>query len=195
MKKSENIERFRIYFTIVALISFMFSTIASSQTFDLLSASPSDKLAKSGLFYVDDNMYLNIFTVNSYSQPSSLFEGNLYEVPATTEKVSSVNNAAGAVANDFSLEQNFPNPFNPATTIRYKVGNASKVSLVLYDISGRIIRTLVNDEQIPGSHDVQWNGTNNDGISVASGTYFYRLIATNADGETHAETKRLTLLK
>ncbi|PKL87276.1 MAG: hypothetical protein CVV23_16200 [Ignavibacteriae bacterium HGW-Ignavibacteriae-2] len=70
----------------------------------------------------------------------------------------------------FYLEQNYPNPFNPSTTIEYKIPDDSFVSLIVYDILGREVKTLVNQQQKPGSYKVLM-----DGGSLASGTYFYRI--------------------
>ncbi|MDE3058277.1 MAG: T9SS type A sorting domain-containing protein, partial [Bacteroidota bacterium] len=173
-----------------AISLLLFIAPSFSQPFNLFTTSPSDKLAKSNLYYVDDEMNINIFSVNCYSQPSSLVAGSIYDVPATKENVSSVNNYSGAVAGSFSLEQNFPNPFNPSTEIRYQISKGSDVSLKVYDAVGREVSTLVNEWKPSGTYEVTFNGS-----SLASGTYFYRLIATNDGGETHTETKRLTLLK
>ncbi|WP_448522310.1 T9SS type A sorting domain-containing protein [Schleiferia thermophila] len=73
---------------------------------------------------------------------------------------------------EFKLEQNYPNPFNPATSIQYQVSSISTVSLKVYDILGREVATLVNEEQQPGYYEVQFNGS-----SLASGLYIYRLQA------------------
>ncbi|HMD14538.1 MAG TPA: SdrD B-like domain-containing protein, partial [Bacteroidota bacterium] len=74
----------------------------------------------------------------------------------------------------FALEQNFPNPFNPVTTIQYELSKTSHVVLKVYDVLGREIITLVDQYQPPGNKSVTWNAGN-----VASGIYFYRLVAGN----------------
>ena len=96
-----------------------------------------------------------------------------------------------SVADRFSLTQNFPNPFNPATKIRYsipKVGEspASNVKLTVFDITGRLVATLVNQLQAPGSYETEFDATN-----FASGIYFYRLTA----GSDFTEVKKMVLLK
>ncbi len=90
----------------------------------------------------------------------------------------------------FALAQNFPNPFNPSTTIRYQVGAATEVELSIFDAAGQKIRTLVSTYQTAGRYDVEWNGTTDGGRAVASGTYIYRLEA----GE-FVQSHQLTLLK
>ncbi len=77
----------------------------------------------------------------------------------------------------YHLAQNFPNPFNPSTTIRYDIKKAGKVSLKIYNTLGQEVRTLVNGYRTAGNQTVIWDGKNNQGKSVSSGIYFYRLEA------------------
>jgi hypothetical protein len=74
-----------------------------------------------------------------------------------------------------SLEQNFPNPFNPSTTIAYRLAYASHVRLAVYDIAGRMVSLLVDQELPPGHHTVQWNPQSGGTSQLASGMYFARL--------------------
>jgi hypothetical protein len=91
----------------------------------------------------------------------------------------------------FALYQNAPNPFNPSTVIRYDVPEASgKMTLHIYDASGRLVRTLVDGAQSPGRKNSEWNGRDNRGRQVASGVYFYRLTAPGFD-----QTNKMLLLK
>jgi hypothetical protein len=93
----------------------------------------------------------------------------------------------------YVLEGNYPNPFNPATTIRFSLANEARVSLVVFDVTGRKITTLVNDRQLAADrHEYLWNGEDTAGRVVASGVYFYRLIV-NA-GES-VQTRRMLLIK
>ncbi len=89
------------------------------------------------------------------------------------------------VPSKYQLEQNFPNPFNPATTIRYSITKTSNVTLKVFDMLGREVQTLVNTQQAPGQYSVTLNAQN-----LGSGVYFYRLSA-----GTFTETKKLMLLK
>ena len=91
-----------------------------------------------------------------------------------------------SVPTAFMLAQNYPNPFNPSTNIQYTVNQPANVSITVYDLQGRVIRTLVNREHSVGTHQLQW-----DAGQLASGTYFYRL---EADGQT-IQTRKALLIK
>lgn len=94
----------------------------------------------------------------------------------------------------FSLGQNYPNPFNPSTTLTFEIpgieNKRSHVSLKIYDLRGRCVRTLVDAELTAGSHSVQWDGRNDSGEQVSSGIYLYSL---QAGDETFA--RKMTLVK
>ncbi len=80
----------------------------------------------------------------------------------------------------FALEQNYPNPFNPTTTIKFSLPDnksAYHVSIKIYDLLGRLVRVLVNDDKTPGIYTVMWDSKNSNGMMVPSGTYFYTLEA------------------
>jgi hypothetical protein len=77
----------------------------------------------------------------------------------------------------FSLHQNYPNPFSSATSIRYALPTDSKVSLKIYDITGRVVRTLVDEEQKAQFYTINWDGRDNMGVKAASGIYFTRMVS------------------
>ncbi|MBN2071208.1 MAG: T9SS type A sorting domain-containing protein [Candidatus Krumholzibacteriota bacterium] len=91
------------------------------------------------------------------------------------------NNDHGSLPSVYGLDQNFPNPFNPSTSIRYSIpagsGALTRVVLKVYDVSGRLVRTLVDEEQAPGIINVTWDGLDNNGKRVVSGVYFYSIEA------------------
>lgn len=95
------------------------------------------------------------------------------------------------LVNSFVLSQNYPNPFNPETTIQYELPRTSDVRLVIYNVHGQEIKTLVDGERKSGVHLIHWNGLDNTGNQVASGIYFYRLETTNQ----FFRVKKLTLLR
>jgi hypothetical protein len=90
----------------------------------------------------------------------------------------------------FNLEQNFPNPFNPNTTIRFTIPKDGHVDLTIYDVAGRRVRNLVNAKKRANFYKIEWDGTNNTGDRVASGVYFYRLVAGK-----FSQTKKMIMLK
>ncbi len=79
------------------------------------------------------------------------------------------------IVTTFQLHQNYPNPFNPSTTIAYSLENTGQVELHIYDILGRKIRELISERKTAGAYTVSWNGRNDAGAQVASGSYFYKL--------------------
>jgi PKD repeat protein len=89
------------------------------------------------------------------------------------------------------LDQNFPNPFNPTTTISYSLNQAGKTKLYIYNIKGQQVKTLVDEYKEAGNHKVVWNGEDESGRKVASGLYFYQL---KNDDKT-IDTKKMLLLK
>lgn len=91
---------------------------------------------------------------------------------------------------NFSVSQNYPNPFNPSTTIDYSVPAISNVQINIYDASGRLIRSLLNDTENAGGHSVSWNGKDNSNKTVASGVYFYQVEIGN-----FVQAKKMLLLK
>ena len=92
--------------------------------------------------------------------------------------------------NSFNLHQNYPNPFNPVTTFRYDLYEDSFVKITVYDMIGRVVKTMVNSQQNSGFKSVQWNATNDKGAPVSAGLYLYMIHA----GE-YISTKKMVLLK
>ncbi len=95
-----------------------------------------------------------------------------------------------AIPNEFRLHQNYPNPFNPLTTINYDLPSRSRVNLVIYDIMGREVITLLNEERNEGYHSIIWNTRNNVGTPVSAGVYLYQLQA-----KDFVKTRKMILLK
>jgi hypothetical protein len=101
------------------------------------------------------------------------------------DKMTGVKGNTNQIPVTFSLSQNYPNPFNPSTTISYQLPVMNKVTLKVFDILGREIETLVNEEKTAGSYKINFNGS-----KLSSGVYFYQLRA-----GSFIETKKLVLLK
>ncbi len=93
---------------------------------------------------------------------------------------------------EFALHQNFPNPFNPDTTIKYDLAESADVTLQIYNVLGQVVRTLVASEaQNAGRYQIRWNGMDDRGVSVSSGIYFYQI---SAEGKFQ-NVRKLMLLK
>ena len=93
--------------------------------------------------------------------------------------------ADSAIPQNFGMEQNFPNPFNPSTTIKFQIPNSNYVTLRVYNQLGQQVASLLNENLIAGRHEVDWNAA-----GLASGIYLYRLQA-----GSYSETKKLVLLR
>ena len=103
--------------------------------------------------------------------------GTKWEPTAVEDNYSTVSN--------YNLAQNYPNPFNPSTTIRYTLEKSGMVSLKVYDVLGRLVSTLVNQVQNPGTHAISFNASN-----LSSGIYFYKL-----ESGSFQSTKKMILVK
>jgi len=97
-------------------------------------------------------------------------DGSLIETVARTNA-----SEVKVIPGEFALHQNFPNPFNPSTEIRFDLPEAGKVNLAIYNLMGQKIRTLSSGEMTPGYHAIVWDGTNDMGSQVATGMYFYAI--------------------
>jgi hypothetical protein len=85
----------------------------------------------------------------------------------------------------YSLSQNYPNPFNPVTNIKFEIPRSGFVSIIVYDLLGREISTLVNQQMQPGGYSIDWDASN-----YPSGAYFYKIESGN-----YSESKRMVLIK
>jgi len=94
----------------------------------------------------------------------------------------------------FVLNQNYPNPFNPSTTISYELSAPAEVEMSIYNLTGQIVATLVNEYQTAGSQSVIWNGLDQNGSPAASGVYVYRLTVHNGN-LTIVREKKMLLVK
>ena len=95
-----------------------------------------------------------------------------------------------AIPDEFALHPNYPNPFNPTTTISYDLPGKAQVTLGIYDLLGKKIKTLVNQSQDAGNKIAMWDGTDNLGRQVSAGVYLYQIQA----GE-FTQTRKMLLLK
>jgi hypothetical protein len=99
--------------------------------------------------------------------------------------IAGINNISSEIPNDFSLSQNYPNPFNPTTKFKFKLPSKGFVKLIVFDMLGKEIETLVNEDLNAGTYEYQWNG-----INLPTGVYFYRLIT-----DSYSETRKMVMIK
>jgi len=132
--------------------------------------------------------------VNNFKGEATVSISNLILAGANGVAVEAESSSNGVVVAgipaETSLEKNYPNPFNPSTTIPVKLSEAGYVTLKVYDMSGSLVKTLASDYRDAGSYDVIWNGLNNDGQKVASGQYILQMSAPN-----YNKTQQMTFLK
>jgi len=100
------------------------------------------------------------------------------------------NDVINQLPHAFNLYNNYPNPFNPVTTLRYDLPEDALVNITIYDIMGRIVRTLINSQQNAGFKSIQWNATNDAGSPLSAGLYLYKIQADNL-----VQTRKMVLLK
>ena len=111
-------------------------------------------------------------------------------LPFTFRTVDYVPNDNNSVAPNVAALSNYPNPFNPETTISFTLNKDSQVKVEVFNILGQHITTLLNEYQTSGTHTVVWNGKDKNNNDLSSGIYFYKLISDN-----HTKTNKMILLK
>ena len=105
------------------------------------------------------------------------------------------------IPSQYTLSQNYPNPFNPVTTLEYEIPEKGDVSLIVYDLLGKEIRNLTQNNLTAGYHSAQWNGADNDGNPLSAGCYFYQLkvssilITGSKPEQLFVHTRKMVLLK
>jgi hypothetical protein len=109
-----------------------------------------------------------------------------------------VREVSDVIPQTFGLNQNYPNPFNPTTTIRFDIKNTSETTIAVFDVLGRKIATLVNEQLSPKSYEVNWNGVTDNGIAASSGTYYIRMNAKyteNGIDDEFSSVRKIVLMK
>ncbi len=131
------------------------------------------------------------------SLPKVSHNANAGPTGSTGKAVSSGQEALAQIPDDYVVEQNYPNPFNPSTKIRFAVPQRTSLSLTIYDLTGQIVRELIPERAYDkGWVEMTWDATNDNGMPVGSGVYFYRLSALRLDNQKRFEqTRRLVLMR
>jgi len=145
-----------------------------------------DELDHAAASYVAEGGSVQVFVNGQRAYPNAPWEGNGSRV--RLERLFS--NPADIVPESYALQQNFPNPFNPSTVIKFELPVAGHATLTVYNVLGQEVRTLADDFYVTGSHEVEWDGRDNSGRQVSSGVYLYRLQAGDFN-----QTRKMVLLK
>ncbi|PIQ09889.1 MAG: hypothetical protein COW71_04690 [Ignavibacteriales bacterium CG18_big_fil_WC_8_21_14_2_50_31_20] len=137
-------------------------------------------------FYKDIEVVEGATSISVRLHPLNQFQGTVWMDNLKISVISPTEvNGDNTIPNTFSLSQNYPNPFNPTTIIQYSIKEVSNVKLRVYDMLGREVKTLVNQQQSAGRYNIEFNAAN-----LSSGVYFYRIEAGN-----FVASKKLLLLK
>lgn len=148
--------------------------------------NPSYYYSSPEIFDVDNDGYYECI-VARYNYPD--FASYVMEVYNTGVQTSLTDeNLPSQIS--FELKQNYPNPFNPETKIRYTINSPGVTKIFVYNSTGELVNTLVNQYQEVGSHEIIWNGTTNSGSKLPSGVYFYELQLKN-----QKDVKKMIILK
>ena len=169
----------------------LMSDIISSKHAKILQTSESDEL-----FLVNvGKASINIMKDTSNPEQTEFWYLVVSDKTVEAEEDMVIENANPELPEVFSLSQNYPNPFNPATTIKFQLpeknGTATvRTVLRVYDILGRLVRTIVDEDMSPGFYTKQWDGLNDNGVGISSGVYFYSIMAGD-----FRQTKKMLLIK
>ncbi len=154
------------------------STVAQINNYFVIDTTVTDTTLASTIILLPNKKYY--WHVNAQNNYGTSYWSSGFGFQTTVTSVDDEN-----IPTEFSLKQNYPNPFNPTTIISYQLPISSHVTLKVFDLLGREVAVLVNEEKSPGNYEVKFNGSN-----LASGIYFYRLNA----GQ-YSQMKKMILLK
>ncbi len=134
------------------------------------------------------------------TNPTDVIPGRFLLVDANRHRLDNVeveviNENAPALPLDYLLSQNFPNPFNPSTSIKFQVPVSCFVTLKIYNMLGEEVRTLFDGQVMRGTYHINWDGSNDMGSRLSSGTYIYRLTAEGEGQEKFNSVRKMILLK
>lgn len=178
-----------------ATIKYSQSLVTTTLTANALTGSQVLEVAGTSGFSIRDNIVINpggateeTNTITGFGsmllQTPLLFNHNAGEVVQLLISTS-VEDNDDLLVNDYSLHQNYPNPFNPSTSIKYQISGISQVSLKVYDLLGREVATLVNEQKPAGTYEVTFNAS-----GLSSGVYYYKITAGD-----YSETKKMILIR
>ncbi len=177
-------------------------TVDENNFVHLIWTSPNSQIdgyqiKKNGIIIADDVI------LNSFVDPEPISENSIYHYSVASKNGDLIsdysevldvqvtaNDENNAPNNCTKLYANYPNPFNPETTIRFSLKEQTNVNLDIFNIKGQKVKTLINDRMNKGMHKIVWNGKNNENHKCASGIYFYKLKTNN-----YSKISKMLMLK
>ena len=147
-----------------------------------------------GIENYGEDIGINYLYDDYYDVTASIIHSN-FAIKFTTDSAVVVSVRGGEIPENlipdkYTLEQNYPNPFNPETHIRYSIPEAGFISLKIYRIDGQLVKVLSDDFQPAGVYEKIWDGTNDRGMKVSSGVYFYRLST-----DRYSQVRKMLFIK
>jgi len=166
-------------------------------TGDTTSVSSLDKIGNILFLKFTQNAFQDSTLLGTYTALNYHFiqinENEIPDINSTSlllEIITLSNNSNRTLPKSYFLSQNFPNPFNPTTSIEYFVPYYDDINIEIINIQGRVVKDLIDTSHQPGNYQIIWDGTNNNGFSSPAGIYFYKMKATD-----FYSVKKLILLK
>ena len=120
----------------------------------------------------------------------TLSDTTCFDLTVRDSIIVDIDNSSNQIPATFYISANYPNPFNPTTTIRFQIPKLVNVNIEVFNILGQKVRTLVNSRLAPGYYEINWDGTNEIGEAISSGTYIYIIQA-----EDFMRSRKMVLLK
>jgi hypothetical protein len=204
------------------IVDFEYVPINASNTREIVVTNNSNEQLeltsyhrRSSVFSVVENFPITlqpyedkIISIQLFPDSIGIFSDNIHlQMKKENELIAQVINVIGysdpsvdvednnTSPQEYKLLQNFPNPFNPGTSIEFSVPVNSSITLTIYNLLGQVVTTLVNEEISAGSYSVVWNGEDKNGLKVSSGIYLYTIQATGTNGKEFQQIRKMVLLR
>ena len=162
---------------------------ANNLTFGSITQANTPSNLGTGFFGIPDAAFRNVNNDSCFVMWSGQNGNNSYVTGGCTGTFVGIGNNTSDIK-DFRLDQNYPNPFNPTTNISYNIPSAGLVKIVVYDVLGSEVATVLNENKIAGYYSAAFDGKN-----LASGAYYYKITFTSTDNNSFSQTKKMMLIK
>ncbi len=132
---------------------------------------------------------------NGWNLGAPIFKVRIFKYDIKPPLTMGVRKESPLTPSSFALHQNFPNPFNPTTTMKFDIMKAGMTNIAVYNILGQKVSTLVSSQLTPGTYSVQWNGRSDDNQTVNSGIYFVRMNVSTEGQTSFSDVRKVVLMK